>query len=199
MNKVIKAFTLILITSQLFTACNKGGIDDDDYGIFYYQDEATVIIDGLIDSDLPTYWSNYISDFPNTELMIMKDCPGSTDDIANWEAAKEIHEQGVSIHLPSDAIIASGAVDLFLAGVNRTREAGSKIGVHSWEDGNGNQATDYPVGHEEHQGAIDYYIDVGFSKEDAEAFYYFTINIASFDDIHWMTDEEIEQYNLLNP
>lgn len=197
--KIITPNILFLfLISFVFTNCNTENIEVDDYGIFSSQDEETVIINGLIDSDLPQYWDNYIAAFPNTNQMIMKDCPGSTDDIANWEAGRKIHAQGIAIHLPADAIIASGAVDLFLSGTTRTREAGSQLGVHAWSDGNNNEATDFPVGHEEHQGAIDYYIDVGFSEEDAEAFYYFTINAASADDIHWMTDEEIEIYMLLN-
>ncbi len=199
MMKIITPNILFLfLISFVFTNCNTENIEVDDYGIFSSQDEETVIINGLIDSDLPQYWDNYIAAFPNTNQMIMKDCPGSTDDIANWEAGRKIHAQGIAIHLPADAIIASGAVDLFLSGTTRTREAGSQLGVHAWSDGNNNEATDFPVGHEEHQGAIDYYIDVGFSEEDAEAFYYFTINAASADDIHWMTDEEIEIYMLLN-
>ncbi len=193
--RIKSAFLLFIVIS--ITACNSGTIDSDDFGIFSSQSDEVVVIDGLIDSDLPQYWSNYIAAFPNTSMMIMRDCPGSTDDDANWEAARSIRDQGVSIHLPSDAVIASGAVDLFLCGVTRTRESGSQIGVHAWADGNGTEATDYPVGHEEHQGAIDYYIDMGFSVEDAEAFYYFTINAASADDIHWMTDEEIALYKLL--
>jgi len=99
--------------------------------------------------------------------------------------------------LPADAVIASGAVDLFLAGTTRTRAAGSKIGVHSWSDGGSKEATDFPVGHANHQPYIDYYKEMGFSQADAEAFYYFTINTAKASDIHWMTDEEIEQYKLL--
>ncbi len=197
MNKTSKTLFFLLLAFNFLTSCNNSDIDEHDYGIFSYQDDETVIINGLIDSDLPDYWNNYISDNPRTSRMIMKDCPGSTDDIANWEAARSIRRQGVAIHLPSDAIIASGAVDLFLAGTERTRDAGSQIGVHAWEDGNGNEATDFPVGHEEHQGAINYYVDVGFSQEDAEAFYYFTINIAPASEIHWMTDAEIEQYKLL--
>jgi len=197
MSKVLKHASFLLLTVILFSACDKGNVGNDNYGIFTSQDEETVIMNGLIDSDIPEYWSNYIADFPQTNQMILKDCPGSTDDIANWEAARSIRNYGLTTHLPADAIIASGAVDLFLAGTSRTREAGSQIGVHAWEDGNGNEATDYPVGDAEHQGAIDYYIDMGFSQADAEAFYYFTINAAPAADIHWMTDAEIEEYKLL--
>ena len=197
MKKITNNILLVLLTSILFAACNKENIAADDFGIFSSQNEETVIIDGLIDSDIPEYWDNYISAFPNTNRMVMKDCPGSTDDNANWEAARKIRAQNISIHLPAEAVIASGAVDLFLAGTTRTRDSGSQLGVHAWADGNGNEATDFPVGDIEHQGAIDYYIDMGFTQEEAEAFYYFTINAASADDIHWMTDEEIDEYKLL--
>lgn len=197
MNKKIKHFSLILLLGVVASGCNKENISADDYGIFSSQDETTVIMDGLIDSDIPTYWSNYVADHPNTNRMIMKDCPGSTDDEANWEAARKIRMQDITIHLPANAEIASGAVDLYLSGTSRTREEGSKIGVHAWQDGNGTEATEYPVGHEEHQGAINYYVDMGFSQQDAEAFYYFTINAAAAADIHWMTNEEIEYYKLL--
>ncbi len=197
MIKIFKSTIFIFLVSFVIFACGEENIADDDFGIFAFQDNETVVMDGLIDSDLPIYWDNYISTYPGTNRIIMKNCPGSTDDEANWEAAKNIHAHGVAIHLPEDAIIASGAVDLFLAGIARTREEGSQLGVHAWADGNGNEATDYPVGHEEHQGAINYYIDVGFTHEEAKAFYYFTINIAPAADIHWMTDEEIEQYKIL--
>jgi len=40
---------------------------------------------------------------------------------------------------------------------------------------------------------------MGFSQEDADAFYYFTINAAVAADIHWMTDEEIALYKILTP
>ncbi len=192
----MKQTLILLFVASVFTACNDG-IDTDDYGIFSSQDDETVIIEGLIDSDIPDYWDNYITAYPNTNRMIMGDCPGSVDDEANWAAAKMIRDHGLTIHLPSEAIIASGAVDLYLSGTSRTRDVGSQIGVHAWSDGAGNEATDYPVGHEEHEGAINYYVDMGFSQEDAESFYYFTINAASADDIHWMSDEEIEEYKLL--
>ncbi len=197
MKNLANNLLLLLFVGIAFSACDKDQIEADDFGIFSSLDDETVIIEGLIDSDIPEYWDNYIANFPNTNRMIMKDCPGSTDDIANWEAARAIRNHGLATHLPSDAVIASGAVDLFLCGTSRTREAGSQIGVHAWANGNNDEATDFPVGDPEHQGAIDYYVDMGFTLEDAEAFYYFTINAASADDIHWMTDEEIDEYKLL--
>lgn len=179
------------------SSCKTEEILATDYGVFSAQDANTAIMDGVIDSDTPVHWENFIAANPNIAKLIMKDCPGSEDDEANLEAARKIRQQGLIIHLPADAVIASGAVDLFLAGTTRTLETGSKIGVHSWADGNNKEATDFPIGDDNHQPYIDYYMEIGFSQADAEAFYYFTINAAKASEIHWMTDEEIARYKLL--
>lgn len=188
---------LFLVGSIAFaSSCKKDSTDSTDFGIFSSQDVNTVIMNGEIDSQTPKHWDNYINAFPNTNKIIMKTCPGSSDDQANLKVARTVRMQNVTIHLPADASIASGAVDFFLAGTIRTRETGSQIGVHSWA-GDGKEATDFPVGHENHQFYINYYIEMGFSQADAEAFYYFTINAAPAASVHWMTDEEIQQYKLL--
>jgi len=70
--------------------------------------------------------------------------------------------------------------------------------VHSWSDGV-NEATDFPVGDVNHLPYIDYYTSVGFSQQEAEDFYYFTINAAPAADIHWMTESEISEYGILKP
>ncbi len=190
---------LIIAISLVTASCKKeNNVLSTEYGIFSSQDANTAIMNGVIGSNTPTHWDNFIAAFPNTNKMIMKNCPGSEDDTANLKASRKIRLQGLAIHLPADAEIASGAVDLFLAGTTRTREAGSKIGVHSWSDGS-NDATAFPVGHANRQPYIDYYKEMGFSQADAEAFYYFTINAATAANIHWMTDAEIEQYKLLTP
>jgi len=201
MKNILKNISFFLLIGILtFTSsCKVEEILATDYGIFSRQNTETGIIDGIIDSNTPKHWENFIAANPTITTLIMKDCPGSDDDAANLEAARMIRQQGVTIHLPADAVIASGAVDLFLAGTTRTREAGSKIGVHSWADGKNNEATDFPVGDEEHQPYIDYYVEMVFLQKNAEAFYYFTINAAKAADIHWMTDGEIMQYSLLTP
>lgn len=197
MKRFLPTSLVLFLTVALFTfsSCDKE-IQPDDFGIFAALNDSTVVMNGVIDSDTPEYWENYVTAFPLTHYMIMRDCPGSDDDESNLQVAREIRKQDIAIHLPSDAEIASGAVDFYLAGTKRTREAGSKIGVHSWSDGK-NDATAFPVGDEEHLPYIEYYEEMGFSKTDAEAFYYFTINAAPAAEIHWMTDGEIAQYKLL--
>jgi len=46
---------------------------------------------------------------------------------------------------------------------------------------------------------IEYYISVGFTQKEANDFYYFTLNAAPAEGIHWMTDEEIIQYKVTKP
>ena len=199
MKKISFQFLLLFLVGNLIlsNSCKKE-IQADDYGIFDSMDSNTAIMNGVIGTNTPQHWENYITAFPSTNKIIMRNCPGSEDDEANLRVARQVRNQDVAIHLPADAEIASGAVDFYLAGTTRTREAGSKIGVHSWSDGN-KEATEFPVGHANHQPYIDYYVEMGFFQADAEAFYYFTINAAPAADVHWMTDQEIEQYKLLRP
>lgn len=198
MKQLSQILILAFLVSTVFISSCKKDVGPNDYGIFSSQDEKTAIMNGVIGSNTPQHWDNFIAAFPSTDKIIMKNCPGSEDDVANLEAARKVKTKNLSIHLPSDAEIASGAVDFYLAGATRTRETGSKIGVHSWAS-LFKSATDYPVGHENHQPYIDYYVEMGFSQADSEAFYYFTINAAGANDIYWMTEAEIVEYKLVTP
>lgn len=98
---------------------------------------------------------------------------------------------GITTIVPSGGLVASGGTDLFLAGVQRIIEPGACIGVHSWaaEDFT---ATDIPRTSPEHDRYLDYYNDVGIDL----AFYWFTLEAAPADDMHWMTAMEVGQYGV---
>ena len=159
------------------------------------------VLHGFIDTSTPDVVNDFITSYPSVTTLVFMQMPGSADDEANLEASEILHGQDYIFYLPAvnayedDAYIASGAVDMFLAGKRRVIDVDGEVGVHSWSDGV-NEATDFPVGHELHQPYIDYYVSVGFSVEDAEAFYYFTIEAAPAAGIHLMTEAEIEQYKL---
>ena len=125
------------------------------------------------------------------------DCDGSVDDETCFLLMKHVHDLEINTHILDDGWVASGGSDLFFSGIHRTKGANTKIGVHAWSEGN-NEATDYPVGHANHLPYIAAYVSIGFSQEKAEELYYFIINAASADDIHWMTDAEIEAYSILS-
>ena len=177
-----------------FIACSKNGYEDR-YGPFYIENDTSVFMDGDMSNNVDNKFENLIEDYPNITLMTFGNCPGSRNDESIIRAANLLRNNGINTHLHASSIIESGAVDFYLAGNKRTREAGSKIGVHAWSDGNKSSA-DYPVGHAEHQLYIEYYTFCGFTVEEAEKLYYFINNSATPDDIYYMTEEEIEEYKI---
>jgi len=150
---------------------------------------------GYIKSNTPTIVQNLISNNPAVTTIVLLDSGGSEDDEANLEASQLIHNAGYKMYIPSNGLIASGAVDMFLVGVIRVVDIGAQVGVHSWSDGS-NNATNFPIGHAYHLPYINYYISMGYSQQVAEDFYYFTINAAAASSIYWMTESEKDLYNI---
>jgi hypothetical protein len=99
--------------------------------------------------------------------------------------------------VPATGSIRSGGVELFLAGVRRRADKGAEIGVHSWSDSDGLQATDYPAGDPVHRPYLSFYADMGMKPDMARAFYDFTNKAAPFDGLHVMTAAEIAAYGLV--
>ena len=199
--RILTAITILFTT--LFVGCSS---DDDSnvnqtnqrqFGIFkVLDDDTTIEMDGVISSSSLNDFNSLEAAFPNINKINIKNCDGSSDDEVNLQLSTKVHQKGINIHLMDNGIIASGGVDFFLAGIQRTKGANTMIGVHSWA-GDNETATDFPVGHQFHLPYINYYVSVGFTQQQAEDFYYFTINAAPANGIHYMTDAEIAQYGLL--
>jgi hypothetical protein len=155
----------------------------------------TLYMNGLINSKTPDQFKTVFAEHAGIDTLVMLEVPGSVDDEANLEIAKWVSEKQLVFVLQPQSMIASGGTDFFLSGRERIIKKGAKVGVHSWA-GEGKVATDFPKGHEYHQPYIDYYIAVGWSKADAENFYYYTIEAAPADDIYWMTEKELLEYHI---
>lgn len=156
-----------------------------------------IVLDGVINSSALDQFKVLASEYPGIKRIEIVNCDGSINDEVNLVLAKYVYDNQYDIHLLDNGLVASGGTDLFLAGHKRSKGASTKIGVHSWAGGN-KTATDFPVGHANHLPYIDYYVSIGFTEQQAETFYYFTINAAPANDIHWMTETEISQYNLIS-
>ncbi len=172
-------------------------INPNENATFQFEVSGTFAIAyGVIGSTTPTVVQNLISNNPSVTTIIMYACPGSENDQANLQASLAIYNAGLKMYLPVDGWVASGATDMFLAGSTRVVDATfDPVGVHSWSDG-ANEATDFPVGHANHQPYIDYYENIGFTTQESEDFYYFTINAAPASTVHWMTQSEMNQYKI---
>lgn len=129
---------------------------------------------------------------PEVTTLVLTACPGSIDDETLVKIGRLVRSRGLDTHLLESSVIASGAVDLFLAGVSRTMEKGAVLGVHSWAD-TAYTATDVPRDHPDHALYVDYVNEM----LGGDAFYWFTIDAAPADGIHWMTSEEVSRYGLL--
>ncbi len=125
------------------------------------------------------------------KTIVLTASSGSLDDETTFKLARYIRSKSLNTRLLNNSVIASGAVDLFLSGTQRTIEKGAKIGVHSWSDGS-KQGKDFPRDHPDHALNANYIKDM----MGTDAFYWFTIYSAPADAIYWMTEKEINQFNL---
>lgn len=191
----ISIFSLILLMT-MYIGCN-----DDEPNInepiapFAIENDSTISLDGVINSNTLDAFNEVIRLNPGTKWLIFLEAPGSEDDETNVQVGRKLHDLGLNTAVANEGFIASGAVDLFLAGDQRLLGENAQVGVHSWSDGN-NEATDFPRESPEHLLFLNYYEDIGMTRQEAEDFYFFTINAAPADDIHWMTDAELEEFEI---
>ena len=201
-----KHLLALIILVGFFFACDNKKDDnvssprlEDDYEKVSFRVSAsldTAIMNGVIDEQAIDSFKDLQKKYPNLTTIVMEDVPGSADDEANLRLSRMIYDAKLNTHLPEDGHVASGGTDFFLAGRRRTSENSAKIGVHSWSDGD-KQAIDYPRDSPEHQKYFDYYTYIGKTLQEAKDFYFFTIDVAPANKIHYMTSVEIKKYKVL--
>ena len=155
-------------------------------------DGNNAIMTGTINGSTPFRVMELVYYHPEVQTIVMADAPGSVDDVSSVRASRIVRAHGLNTHVPSDGEVASGGTDFFQAGVKRTCEKGAKFGVHSWSEF-GAEGTDYPKDDEVHQMYLEYCDDMGIPR----SFYWYTLEAASAEDIHYMTEEELAKYNML--
>ena len=146
---------------------------------------------GLINSYTPEQLKDIFGAHPQIDTIVLGQMPGSIDDEANLAGAAWVAARGVNTYLPQEGSIASGATDFFLVGKRRVVEEGAEVGVHSWADVTGVTARDLPRDDPAHERYIGFYEGIGWTRAQAEAFYFFTIEKAPAEDIYLMTPQEM--------
>ncbi len=194
MNRQNLIIALVII---LFTNCEYSKIEDNLVNIFdRTETETTIEMNGVISGRSFDDFNQLLSESPNIIQINILNCNGSFCNKTKLKLSKLVHNKGLHTHLSDNSEITSGGVDFFLSGKKRTIGKNIKIGVNSWSK-NSTTAIDFAVGHTKHLEHIDFYTTIGFTQKQAESFYYFGINAAPPGDIHWMTDKEIKEYNIL--
>lgn len=151
-----------------------------------------LLVSGTLNQHSLASFEQAIAENPDTTRLVLVYVPGSVDDDTNLKLGNRVRDLGLDTHLTAESEVHSGGTDLFLAGVERTMEAGAIIGVHSWGQGN-LQGRDVPREDPVHAAYVDYTARMLGSAD----FYWFTLEAAPVEDTHEMTLDEISEYGLL--
>lgn len=184
--------------------------DDDGkvtYGPFHYRGTVdsvdmigsvdSVDMIGTVDSATPAAFARMLAAHPGIRRIRMIECPGSDDEDANLQLAGMVRAAGIATFVPAGGSVRSGAVELFLAGTQRHAEPGAEFAVHSWQDEDGREASDFAADDPVHRPYLDFYRSVGMTEAKARAFYRLT-NSAPFDDALYLEPRDLSQYVALN-
>ena len=185
---LISCVTIILS----FTSCEKSLLLLCSYkAATFVVDGEMAYVNGVLGKTAHKRFKKLLEEYPDVKTLILEDVPGSMNDEYNVQTCELLHLNGISTKAMSYSEVASGGVDLLISGTNRTVEDGAKIGVHSWSSGN-TEGIDYPIDSPDHQMFLDLFEVI----EIDTSFYWFTLRAAPADSIHWMTESEIDYYNI---
>ena len=155
-------------------------------------DGSRLFIDGQINRRAPRQVLAALNANPQVRTIVFGEVPGSVDDEANLRLGHALRDRGLDTHVSAGGYVASGGVDLFLAGTRRTIGPGAILGVHSWADGWGD-GRDVREDHPLH----DDYTDYTRRMLGSESFYWFTLDAAPSTSVHYMSPGEIALYGLV--
>lgn len=150
---------------------------------------------GYTDTDSARVVRKLVNDHPAVTQLVLQRMSGTQNADANLKIARDIRRFGLATHLEASSYIASGAVDLFLAGTQRTMECGAKIGVHSWAiTGGDGQFSPESMGTDTRRRIQERFLrDMGFDPD----FYVFTRDAAGPNEIYILTADDIARFGIL--
>lgn len=142
---------------------------------------------GTLNTHAHTEISDMIGAHPELRTIVLQNVPGTTNVDATLMTAALIHAKGLNTHVPKGGLIASGGVDLFCGGRERTVEPGVWIGVHSWSSGEGVTGDSLEKSDAEHASQVTAFESLGCPV----SFYWYTVNAAPADGMYYMTREDL--------
>lgn len=167
--------------------------DGLNYGPFRVIDQDHAELVGTTNHASPADFAQMLADHPAIATLKMVEAPGTDDDRANLIVGRMIRKAGITTHVPAGGSVRSGAVELFLAGASRQVDDGAEFAVHSWMDINGRQPHDFAPDARENRLYLDYYVEMGMTQAQAQAFYDMTNSVA-FDSAKWLSAQEMRRW-----
>ena len=160
-------------------------------------DGQTAYVYGGTDSTSYGVTKRFLDENPQINHLVLKRMPGTVDADTNLRIARMIRERGLTTHVERNSYIASGAVDLFLSGRERTMDCGAKIGVHSWSYHSQNNIGVFSpknLGSDRRQGIQEKFLrEMGIDPR----FYAFTRDAADADEIYILLPKDLARFDLL--
>jgi len=158
------------------------------------RDDGNAYLRGILGTRAYVQIRNLLERYPKVKTIVFEEVEGSVNDSINVHTGRLIRNAGLNTRINASGIIASGGVDLFVAGNRRLVELGAQIGVHSWCCAESLTADKLPREHEGHRSQVEYFSDM--LGTSGEGFYFFTLMAAPFDGIHWMDQYEITRWGI---
>lgn len=163
------------------------------FGPFRVLDERRAALVGPTDIASPRAFAAMMAAHPGLEVLEFTDAPGTSNDIANLRVGRAIRAAGLATHVPAGGSARSGAVELFLAGTERTIDPRALFAVHSWRDALGREPADFAPDAPENRLYLDYYTDMGMSLDQARAFYAMTNSVPHTEAL-WLEGTEMARW-----
>lgn len=179
----------IIIATFTITGCQSAGSSGP---ATFTPHGKVLVMRGVINGGTPYALRRAVRQNPGIRTIVMVDVPGSVNELANMEAARFVRRQGISTYIPYNGYIASGGTDFFMAGVTRTMEHGTQIGVHAWQN-NLHSGNILPRNHPDHKSFLRYFASINISPE----FYWFSLRAAPHHRLHIMSYRELRRYRVV--
>ncbi len=150
-------------------------------------------LDGIINARAPSAFIDALKANPGVTEIYLGQIKGSVDPVAVARMGRLIRAQGLSTRMDARSAVFSGGVDLHLGGARRIIAPGATVGVHDWVNSFGEQGRDFRPDAEAHEPTRSYTAQMLGS----DAFYWFALNAARHDQVHFMTRAEMRRYGLI--
>lgn len=153
----------------------------------------SAFLSGTLGTKTYIQFKELLLDHPSVNRIVFNSVDGSVNDDINMHTGRLIRQAQYTTVMNSDGEAYSGGVDLYAAGVTKEYQPGGKLGVHAWCCEGDKDAGELGKNHSAHGAQLTYFREI-LGKELGPEFYFFTINAAPADDIHLMTQAEIDKY-----
>lgn len=191
---------LLCIMASFFYGCTDSIVElEAVFGDFTLDlDRKIAVFDGTIDSEAEADLSEMLGFYNTVEEIRFENATGASSASSAFAMAELISANNLTTSIVENGEISQFATYVFLGGTSRSLGDNAKIGVNSWQTNNGIEASTLSEDNNVHDPFISFLMNNGYSEDDAQEFYFFTLNAASSSEVHYLSKEEINNFRLIN-